>query len=131
MLVIGLDYGKQHIGVAAGDTLSGIVTPIGTISHSHDPIQDVKRFIASYTPQRLIIGVSENTSQKDAQRFSRLIQQHCSIPIDLVDETLSTREAKQKLFHQSRKYRTTQQHAAAAAVILDRWLEDQEYTPLL
>ena len=76
-----------------------------------------------YPKSFAIIGVSEKISAKQAKQFADQLKQYANIPIELADETLSSKEAIEKLTHKSPLQRGALQHAAAAAVILQRWLD--------
>lgn len=123
MTVLGFDYGRRHIGVASGSTDTGLFEPLTTISVSAESDVAIASLIERQHPQRLIVGVSERTSAQEAAAFASSLRARFRLPVELVDETLSSQEARNKLFHVSPSKRRGRIHAAAAALILDQWLQ--------
>lgn len=125
MNVLGIDYGTENIGIALGDSESGLAEPLITLSASQNPQSAIETLISEHHIVALIVGVSEKSSAKQAREFANCLKETMNLPIHLVDETLSSREAMLKMLHKSRVKRSSVQHAAAAAVILGRWLDAQ------
>ena len=123
MNLLGIDYGTEHIGVALGSTESGLAEPLATLSSRQSPEGTIQSLVSKHGIRKIIIGVSEKISAKQAKQFADQLKQYANIPIELADETLSSKEAIEKLSHKSLLKRGTLQHAAAAAVILQRWLD--------
>jgi len=134
-IVLGFDFGTQRIGVAVGDTVTGAARPVCTLERRGDThLQRIGRLIAEYAPQRLLVGVPYNMSgtatslTRPAVDFARELEQRFGLPVALVDERQSSREAEAALREArrtgQRRRRTT--HAdvdrEAARVIVERWL---------
>lgn len=124
MTVLGFDYGKKYVGVAIGSTETGIAEPLQTFTNSHRLFLDISSLVTTHHPSRLIIGVSERESARLASLFAERLNNETSLPTELVDETLSTQEAFALTLHKRRLVKKQTLHAAAAAVILDRWFAD-------
>lgn len=124
MTVIGFDFGESKIGVAKGSTESGLAEPVETISAGPRISQEIQRIIRSFHPRHLVVGVSEGTSGRAAQRFAEDLKRQTGLPVSLMDETVSTKEAEVAVRHKPRSRRALLSHAAAAAIILERWLQD-------
>lgn len=104
--VIGFDFGLKYIGVAVGQTVTGTANPLATIhAHYGKPQWDkINELIAYWKPDALIVGMplaldgSEQSISQAARHFADLLQQRYSLPVHLVDERYTTREAKSDLF---------------------------------
>lgn len=125
MNVIGIDYGTERIGVALGSTETGLSEPLTTVSAHQSPEKIVTSLAATHHASHLVVGISEQRSAQQARQFADRLRKIISVPIHLVDETLSTQEATSTLLHKSRSKRSSSQHAAAAAIILERWMEEK------
>lgn len=125
MNVLGIDYGTRYIGLALGSTASGLAEPFATLLTSQAPETSIQPFVLKHAIDIVVVGVSEKTSARGAEQFASRLKVTVNLPVHLVDETLSSKEAVSKLLHKSRKKRAKEQHAAAAAVILERWMEEQ------
>lgn len=123
--VLGFDYGKARIGVAIGSTETNLAEPLATILNSPDHLSRITELIARFQPNRLIVGVSENTSAHQAHEFADRLRAKFQLAVDLVDETLSSQDALRHLHHLRPRKRAQMQHAAAAAVMLGHWLDEQ------
>ncbi|MCE0724738.1 MULTISPECIES: Holliday junction resolvase RuvX [Legionella] len=133
---IGFDFGYKRIGVAVGQQLTCSASPLATLG-ARLGIPDwnaVAKVIAEWSPQALIVGIptcidgSELYTTSAARRFAKELRKRFSLPVHLVDERLSTVEAKEQLFAQGgyRKIKQSEVDSIAACVILEQWLQHPE-----
>lgn len=139
MTVLGFDFGKARIGVAVANTLAGVATPQSTIT-ARDGMPDwnaITRCLEEWKPARLVVGMprkldgSDSAMQEPIQRFIRQLEGRYSLPVDIVSEQLSSREAEQRLklarqAGRKRKVRKEEIDQIAATIILESWM--QEYS---
>lgn len=125
MKILGIDYGTEHIGIAVGYSESGLAKPLATLSSSKNPQSTIEALISEHHIDALVVGISEKTSAEQAEQFANRLGETLKLPIHLADETLSSQEAASKLLHKGRAKRASVQHAAAAAIILERWMDAQ------
>lgn len=129
---LGFDFGYKRIGMAVGQKITSKASPLMTISANKGvpDWQIVQKIINEWRPHALIVGVptcidgSEQYTTKPAQEFAKQLQKKFSLPVYLVDERLSTVEARERLFA-SGGYKKIQKSAVdsvAACVILEQWL---------
>ncbi|MCC5810090.1 MAG: Holliday junction resolvase RuvX [Ectothiorhodospiraceae bacterium] len=133
--VLAFDFGLRRIGVAVGETVTGSARPLTTLQCRQPGQVDwdaVAALIEEWKPAALVVGrpsrtdgtVSEMTAA--AERFARRVQGRYGLPVHLMEELLSSREAEQRLAR--RPARTRDRKAAidmmAATVILETWLQD-------
>ncbi len=140
MTVLGFDYGKARIGVAVANTLAGIATPQSTVM-ARDGVPDwdaITRCLQEWKPARLVVGMprkldgTDSAMQEPIERFIRQLQGRYNLPVDIVSEQLSSREAEQRLklarqAGRKRKVRKEEIDQVAAAIILESWM--QEHCP--
>ncbi|HHF7365714.1 TPA: Holliday junction resolvase RuvX [Legionella bozemanae] len=133
---IGFDFGYKRIGVAVGQQLTRSASPLATLS-ARMGIPDwnaVAKVIAEWSPQALIVGIptcidgSELYTTSAARRFAKELHKRFSLSVHLVDERLSTVEAREQLFAQGgyRKIKQSEVDSIAACVILEQWLQHPE-----
>lgn len=137
--VLGFDYGKARIGVAVLNTAVGIATPLSTL-HARQGAPDwagITQCIATWQPARLVVGMpqkldgSASALHEAVVWFACQLQTRHGLPVDLVSEQLSSREAEQRLklarqAGRKRKVRKEEIDQVAATIILETWM--QEYT---
>ena len=131
--LLGFDYGTKRIGVAVGQYITRSVTPLTTI-HSQNNKPDwnaIGNLIAEWQPDRLVVGLPlhlDGTTQaitERAQRFGNQLKGRYNLPVDLVDERLTSHEAETELAARGGKSTKADIDALAAALILQSWLDQQ------
>ena len=133
---LGFDFGFKRIGVAVGQQLTNTATPLSTIDAKMG-VPDwnvIEKLIKQWEPQALILGIptcidgSELYTTSAARRFAKQLKKHFSLPVHLVDERLSTVEARDLLFKEGgyRKIKKTEIDGIAACIILEQWLQHPE-----
>jgi len=129
---IGFDFGYKRIGVAVGQHLTASASPLPTLEAKLGvPQWDVvQKLLEQWQPAALVVGFptcidgSEQYTAAASRGFARQLRKRFSLPVHLVDERLSTVEARSHLFAQGgyRKIKKTEIDSIAACVILEQWL---------
>lgn len=140
MRVLGIDFGSRRIGLAMSDASGTLASPIRTIDRrdaSADVVTLVMNAIAELCSDepldRIVIGLprrldgSDNDQTPQVRTFAAALALRTGLPIDLQDERLSSREAEERLALRLRDWRKRKARldAAAAAVVLQDWLDAQ------
>ena len=112
MNILGLDYGEKHVGVAYSEGM--LAEPLTTLNNQTAIVQIIK-LINKLQISKLIIG---NCPEEFLQNLKNL-----KIEVVQVDETLSSYDARQSLLHTTQTKRREKEHAVAAALILQSWLD--------
>lgn len=133
MRVLAIDLGSVRVGVAVSDELGLMAHP-----RPHLPGGDPKALLAALRElaareniEQFVLGVprhlngSEGRGARDARRFGAALQKLTGLPVALVDEWLSTREAHARLRDGGHRQKDTRSRidSAAAAVLLQSWLD--------
>lgn len=126
MIVLSFDYGLSHIGVALGSTDTGLAEPLTVINYKNSDfvISEIKKLLNAHHPEKLIVGISEQLSALQSLEFASLLKRNFDLSLEVADESLSSQEAEKKTLHWKKSKGKLFRHAAAAAVILERWLSD-------
>jgi putative Holliday junction resolvase len=133
--VLGFDVGARRTGVAVGNTLSMSARAIAVlpVNEGEPDWNACDRLLREWSPQQLIVGeplTLEGEAQPAthrARRFARTLQQRYGLPVALVDERSSSREADRRFAKARSEGRAKRSHAdlldaLAAQIILERWL---------
>ena len=135
-LVMAFDFGRRRIGVACGDTLSRTASPLtGIANTAAGPRWDiVDSLIRDWQPALLVVGLpynadgSESGMSQTVRGFANELGQRYALPVRLIDERYSSLEAETRLKSEresglrKRRVAKADVDAAAACVILERWL---------
>lgn len=122
------DCGKKRIGTAVGQTITATASEleiIKTINEKPD-WENISRLIKEWSPDRLVVGkpLQLDGSRQEmtdlAERFSRQLEGRYHLPVDLIEEQLSSYEARRELKS------TRELDAVAARLILETWLSENE-----
>jgi putative Holliday junction resolvase len=134
--VLAIDYGRRRLGLAVSDPLRLTARPLATWSRSnrrHDLArlrglcreQEISRIVVGWPLQ---LGGTRGEMASEAARFAERIRKDLGIPVELVDERLSSWQAEQVLAEtaagkpRSRSRKQDRLDEVAAAVILRDYL---------
>jgi len=129
MQILAFDFGTQHIGVAVGQTITKTSSPLTILNVAREgkEIWDtISNLIDEWKPDRLLVGKPLNMDgtpsdmMKKVDPFFQKLQKISNIPCELVDERLTSFEAKQLMQTDSKYDRIDD---LAAKIFLDNWIE--------
>jgi putative Holliday junction resolvase len=135
---LAFDFGLKQIGVAYGQTLTGSANGLSIVKAS-DGAPDwsqISFVIDEWKPDILLVGLplnmddSESELSQRARRFARRLQGRFGLEVRMVDERLTSREAK-SMIHEDQRNSGRRGKVAdltkidhlAAALILQGWME--------
>jgi putative Holliday junction resolvase len=129
---MGLDIGDSRVGVALSDPLGIMASPLIIINREDDPaaIAKIVDIIREKEVGRVIAGLPLNmdgSRGKQADKtatFVTELSRHINVPIEYQDERLSTVSARELIQGVRRTNRHTRYDAAAAALILQSYLDE-------
>ena len=130
-MLIGFDYGPRKIGVAVGQTVTGSASPLITLrSRGEKPDWPrIEALIREWQPEAAVIGLPFNMDDTEteiaprARRFARQIEGRFGLPVHLVDERLTSIEARNRFGHRAASFEEVD--AMAAKLILETWLSER------
>jgi putative Holliday junction resolvase len=142
---LGLDVGERRIGVAVGDPTGTLATPLTTVirTSDQDAIAALRQLVEAHDAEVIVVGLplteEGRTSDQSARMaaFGRKLRAIRNARVVFWDERHSTATAGARLSagrtkrsgpsHSARRReaRRRQLDAAAAAVILQDYLDDQ------
>ena len=134
--ILGIDYGSSKIGLALSDPLKIIAKPFETIDNISDEksLKIICSMIDEYLISEIVIGLPitlKNSFSKQTsivEKFIELLKEKLSIKITVVDERLSSIEAKKSLIQQGFKtaHNKKEIDKTAAALFLQSYLNTIE-----
>jgi putative holliday junction resolvase len=129
MQILAFDYGTKHIGVAVGQTITRTSSPLTILNvqqEGPDIWRTIVQLVEEWKPDRLLVGQPLNMDgtpsemMKKVNKFYIKLQAETKIACELVDERLTSFEAKQLLEPDSKFTRIDD---LAAKIFLDNWME--------
>ncbi len=130
--VLGFDFGVKRIGVAVGQSLTGRASPLKPLA-ARDGVPDweqVARLVAEWAPDAFVVGLplnmdgTEGEISQRARKFANRLHGRFGKPAHLMDERLSSFEAKGIVMAQSgeRDFGRFSVDGLAASLIIESWL---------
>ena len=134
--ILGIDHGTARIGLAISDELELIASPLKTLDTHAEPLRAIERIVRDRGIARIVIGLplrmsgARGEAVERVERFADALGKALrhEIPIDLVDERLSSVEAEASLSRAGitdRQARRQVVDQLAAVVILQEYLNSQ------
>lgn len=134
--IVAIDFGLKRIGLAISDDRGQIALPLKEVSagkNFNDSARNVLKALAIYGKelQRIIVGDPLHLSGQPSE-MSRYVAQFIAalsietqIPIETIDERLSSRQAEKSLIELSynRKKRSRLIDSTSALILLQTYLE--------
>jgi len=133
--ILGLDPGEKRIGVAITDPLGITAQGIDVIKYARleDAFEKIKSICLEYSVEKVVVGNplnmngSRGQESENAQVFAKMLHEQLKVPVDLVDERLTSVSADRTLVSGgvSRKNRREVKDKLAAALILEKYLSSR------
>jgi putative Holliday junction resolvase len=127
--ILGIDYGAQRVGVALMHSVARLPHPLTTLVNDQALFANIVDIIRVERVGKVIVGVprnmdgTESAQSAECRTFAAELASQTDVPIETVDETLSSVEAEQRL--KAQKSTGHGVDAEAAAIILERYEETQ------
>ena len=130
---LGLDVGSKRIGIAGCDKTGLIASGITTLERKsfNQVVVDLKQLIEQRVVDVLVVGLPYSMDGKlgfqarQVQKFSRRLSAALQLPVEYVDERLTSFQAEQLLLAENRSPSRHKEliDRKAAAIILQQWLD--------
>ncbi len=131
---LGIDFGEKRIGVAVSDPLGIGARPLEVVTavprdRAADRVAELARELGV---EILVVGMPFNMdgtahdSEVQVRAFARRCQERTGLPVEYIDERLTTIEAQQVMRANGGKRKKRQRDEidmVAAAVLLRDWLD--------
>ena len=131
--LLGFDFGTAQIGIATGQTVTSTATSLAIIT-ARNGIPDWRalgEIINEWQPDLIVVGLplnmddSESELSRRARKFARRLHGRFNIDTLMMDERLSSREAKAAYRRLGKRDLDKVDHIAAA-LILQSWLNQPQ-----
>ena len=131
--ILAVDYGRKRIGLAVSDELRVTSRPLGTISrvNRRRDLSRLREACRANAVTHIIVGHPLHMTgeagemAREAARFAARLEKETHIPVELVDERLTSWEAEQTVGPTREPVRRKRKpiDEVAAAVLLRGYLE--------
>jgi putative holliday junction resolvase len=145
--ILALDYGRARIGMAIADALTAMAQPLGTLDriNRNEDMRRLRELVREHGVKQIVVGLplrldgARGDMAEEAARFGQRVHKQLGLPVEMVDERLTSWEAERLLEEQqgrtihaasSKKKKKENEKmgvdAIAAALILKEYLDRQQ-----
>ena len=135
--ILAIDFGARRIGIASGSVISGTSSQVATLAatNGEPDWQQFDNIVSEWGPDLLVVGMpynmdgSESAMSEKAKVFAGVLAERYDLPVDMVDERLTSAEASSILKEQRRlglktkKINKAEIDSLAACLIAESWLQ--------
>jgi putative holliday junction resolvase len=148
--ILAVDYGRARIGLAIAETEAQLPRPLLTLErvNRNEDMRRLRELAREHGVRQIVVGLplrldgTPGEMAEEATRFAVRLRKQLGLPVDMLDERLTSWEAERLLEEQSgRVLHDAKTHskggnkptrasvdAVAAAVILKEYLEQRRVT---
>lgn len=133
MVALALDIGETRIGIAASDSSGRLAMPVKVLPASEvtGMARSFRYVLEDHEPDVLVCGLPKTLAGEDGPQAERVravaaeVAEACGLPVEFVDERLSSAEAKRILRAQGLSERQMRGRVdmVAASLFLQAWLD--------
>ncbi len=135
MNVLGVDFGKKRIGIATGDTETRMAFALRTVdgTDAAKAVEEILQIAEDESVGLIVVGVprplpkadgiARKNVEAEALAFAAAIRAKTKLPVESEDERFSSRMADRWRQLSETKKKDFNRDAAAAAAILETYLE--------
>jgi putative pre-16S rRNA nuclease len=145
--ILALDYGRARIGMAIADADAALAQPLGTLDriNRNEDMRRLRELVREHGVKQIVVGLplrldgTRGDMAEEAARFGQRVHKQLGLPVEMVDERLTSWEAERLLEeHQGRTIHApsskkrkkenekTGVDALAAALILKEYLDRRQ-----
>ncbi|MGB2622055.1 MAG: Holliday junction resolvase RuvX [Candidatus Acidiferrum sp.] len=145
--ILALDYGRARIGLAIADAETALAQPLATLDriNRNEDMRRLRELVREHGVKQIVVGLplrldgSRGEMAEEAARFGERVRKQLGLPVEMVDERLTSWEAERLLEeHQGHTIRAATGKkrnkagarpgvdALAAALILKEYLDRRQ-----
>ena len=145
--ILALDYGRARIGMALADAEAGLAQPLGTLDriNRNEDMRRLRELVREYVVRQIVVGLplrldgTRGDMAEEAARFGQRVHKQLGLPVEMVDERLTSWEAERlleetqgRVIHAASSKKRKKENAKpgvdalAAALILKEYLDRQQ-----
>jgi len=103
--ILALDYGRKKIGLALADCEARVAEPHDTLErvNRNEDMRRLREFVRDHGVKQVVVGLplrldgAPGEMAEEATRFAERVRKQVGVPVELVDERLTSWQAEQIL----------------------------------
>src|SRR5215470_16818651 len=103
--ILSIDYGRERIGLAMADAHLKMAQPLGTLErvNRNEDMRRLRELVREHGVKQIVVGLplrldgTRGEMAEEAQRFAQRVRKQLGVPVEMVDERLTSWEAERLL----------------------------------
>jgi putative holliday junction resolvase len=103
--ILAVDYGRARMGLAVADAQARLARPLGILARKNrnEDLRRLREIVREHGVKRIVIGLplrldgSKGEMAEEVERFAERVRKQIGLPVELVDERLTSWEAENLL----------------------------------
>ena len=130
--ILAIDYGRKRFGLAISDEARMTSRPLATLERTNrrNDLRRLRLLVREHEVRFIVVGLplrldgTTGEMAEEAKRFATRLAQHLGLPVELMDERLTSWEAGQitvntKVRSSRQDKKAARDHVAAAVILRD------------
>ena len=133
--IMAFDFGTQKMGIAIGQSTIESANPL-PLFVMKDGIPDwnqLLKLVKEWQPNLFLVGLPLNMDDSEselslrARKFARRLKHRLNMPVWMVDERLSSREAREQIksYQQQGRAKRVATDNVVACLLIESWFNEQ------
>jgi len=127
--ILGIDYGRSRIGLAIADTVTALPQPLDMLErvNRNEDMRRLREIVRDHGVKQIVVGLplrldgTRGEMAEEATRFAERVRKQLGLPVEMIDERLTSWEAERLLEEQSgRVMHKTSPHAGQRSSVPKR-----------
>lgn len=102
---MAIDYGRARMGLAVADANAKMAQPLCTFErvNRNEDMRRLRELVRDHGVKQIVVGLplrldgTRGEMAEEAERFARRVRKQIGVPVDMVDERLTSWEAERLL----------------------------------
>jgi putative holliday junction resolvase len=107
--ILGIDYGRARIGLAIADEATALPRPLDTLVrvNRNEDMRRLREIVREHAVKQIVVGLplrldgTRGEMAEEASRFAERVRKQLGLPVEMVDERLTSWEAERLLEEQA------------------------------
>jgi putative Holliday junction resolvase len=107
--ILGIDYGRARIGLAIADSETLLARPLDTLQrvNRNEDMRHLREIVREHGVRQIVVGLplrldgTRGDMAEEAARFAARVRKQIGVPVEMVDERLTSWEAERLLEEQA------------------------------
>ena len=103
--ILAVDYGRKKMGLALADAEARIAEPYATLEriNRNEDMRRLREFVRDHVVKQIVVGLplrldgTPGEMAEEARRFAERLRKQIGVPVEMVDERLTSWQAEQLL----------------------------------